>query len=372
MSRTNSTIATLAVAAVAVTAAGSMLLWQPHGLAPNALAQSNTASGKPATGTERAADPVWAASATGRVEPRGGEVRLFAPVAGQISDVIVAENDRMFAGDLMVKLDDGDHLARIAAAKAETLVRRKERNEEKTEPATGLALDRRNAEDRLETAETELFEARQSFDALLAKRKTGNATTEIVNLRQQVAQKESAVEEAKRQLDRLEANEQMPLPDRLEAALTQARSDLRLAYEALERTRIRAPKDGTVLRVDAKIGELAGPSSPAPLLSFGDLSKLMVKAEVEDRDIDKVHVGQRVVVRVDAFPGQDFKGRVSSMAAALGAPLIASRGPRRPNDIDVLEVMVTLDDGQKLLTGMRVDTFFVANETASAPTRQTQ
>jgi len=367
MAKLDSTIATLAVAAVAVTAAGAMLLWQPHGLASRALAES-TAAAKAPNETDRKQDPIWAASATGRVEPRGGEIHILPQATGPITAVLVSDNDRMYAGDLMVKLDDADPLARIAAAKAETLVRRKERDEEKPEKPTGLALDRREAEDRLEVAETELFQTHQNFDSLLASRKSGTATTELVNLRQEVAQKQSAVDEAHRQLARLEATDGMPLPDRLEAALTQSRADLRLAYKALERTRVRAPTDGTVLRVDARVGELASPSAE-PLLSFGDLTTMKVKAEVEDRDVDKIHLGQRVIVRADAFPEEDFTGRVTSIASALGTPHITSRGPRRPNDVDVLEVMVTLDAGQKLITGMRVDTFFVANETATADTK---
>ena len=205
MSNINSTIATLAVAAIAVTATGAMLMWQPNALAPSALAQSAAAKAASSSDSTKAADPTWAASATGRVEPIGGEVRIVSPVGGLIKEVIVVAKDRMFAGDLMVRLDDGDQLARIAAAQAETLVRRRERDEEKTEKPSGLALDRRNAEDTVEASERELFEARQNFDSILSQRKSGTISTEIVNLRQAVAQKKSALEEARRQLARIEA-----------------------------------------------------------------------------------------------------------------------------------------------------------------------
>ena len=52
-----------------------------------------------------------------------------------------------------------------------------------------------------------------------------------------------------------------------------------------------------------------------------------------------------------------------------GAPRIATRGPRRPNDVEVVEVMVDLDGHPPLFTGMRVDTFFkLDNNQASAVT----
>jgi HlyD family secretion protein len=69
-------------------------------------------------------------------------------------------------------------------------------------------------------------------------------------------------------------------------------------------------------------------------------------------------------VRTDAFPDKDFTGRVTSIASALGSPAIITRGPRRPDDVDVLEVVATLDNAAEMVTGMRVDVFFAHPETA--------
>ena len=80
-----------------------------------------------------------------------------------------------------------------------------------------------------------------------------------------------------------------------------ARTELRLAFVELDRLTIRAPIAGTVLVVNAKVGELATPSSPQPLISLGDLSTLRVRAEVDERDVGKIKLGQKVVIRADAF-----------------------------------------------------------------------
>jgi HlyD family secretion protein len=143
-----------------------------------------------------------------------------------------------------------------------------------------------------------------------------------------------------------------------------ARADLSAAELGVEHTRVRAPFDGTVLNVTAKKGEVAAPSPENTLLIFGDLSTLKVRAEVEERDAAKIRVGQRAVVRADAFPDQDFEGRVSSIAQSLSTPTIVTRGPRRPNDVEVLEAVVDLDGLPPLLTGMRVDVFFRHDATA--------
>ena len=361
MLKIDSTISTIAVAFLAAAGVGALLTWQPNAMTPGALANTPALS---AADAAKKADPTWAASATGRVEPADGEVRIVSPVGGPIADVLVDSNDRVLKGDLLVRLDDTDHLARIASAIAEADVRRRERNEEKA-AATGLVLDRRNAEDALDGAERALFAARQAFDLALARRKNDTSFNagDLINLRNAVSDKQAALVDARQKLAAIDARTDLPLPERLDASLTQARADLKLAYQALERTRVRAPSDGTILRINAKRGEIAAPSPELPLLVFGNLSTLKVRAEVEERDINKVRLGQAVVVRADAYPDREFKGRVTSIASALGSAQIASRGPRRPNDVDVLEVIVTLDGGE-LVTGLRVDVFFALQDSA--------
>lgn len=370
MVKLDGTISTIAVAFLTAAAVGAILTWQPQANGRSALANTSqggtniAAAGSDAAGRS---EPTWAASATGRVEPMDGEIRIVSPVSGQIADVFVGMNDYVLKGDLMVRLDDGDHLAKIAAAAAEVDVRLRERDEEKAD-VPALAGERRKAEDALDVAERAVFAARQRFD--MARVSGSVAAPDLVNLRVAVNERLAEAREARNKLADVEARNGMPLPDRLEAALTQARSDLKLAYQALERTRVRAPADGTVLRVNAKVGEVAIASPELPLVTFGNLSRLKVRAEVEERDINKIAVGQKVVVRADAFPGKEFKGKVTSIASALGSASITTRGPRRPTDVDVLEVLVSLDEGGELVTGLRVDVFFALQETAQkAPLR---
>jgi len=300
--------------------------------------------------------PQWAASATGRVEPKGGEVRIASEVGGKIAEVLAKTNDQVKAGDLLLRLDDSDYYTKITAAAAEAGVRERERSEEQV---TGLGVDRRNAEDAVAKAHRDVFAAHEAFDAAYRAAKQSRGTEDAVDAaRKDLAEKQDALADAQKKLTEVDAKPDMPLPQRLESSLALARSDLTSAELALERTRVRAPADGTVLNVLAKVGETAVPSPDSALVVFGDMSSLRLRAEVEERDAAKVHVGQRVVVKADAFPDKTFEGTVTSISQSLGAPRIASRGPRRPNDLEVVEVMIDLDGHPPLFTGMRVDTFF--------------
>lgn len=312
--------------------------------------------------------PQWAASATGRVEPKDGEIRIASQVPGKITEVLAKTNDKVQAGDLLARIDDQDYYIKIAAAAAEAGVREREREEE---AATGLAQNRRDAEDAVAKAERGLFSARETFDDALRALKSGKGKAE------DVGKARDKVEEAKADLDQnhdalaaVEAKDGMPLETRLESSLAAARAELSASEVGLERTRIRAPSDGTVLNMIARTGETAVPSPDSALVVFGDLSALRVRAEVEERDAAKVRVGQKIVVKADAFPDREFDGVVTSISQSLGAPRIASRGPRRPNDVEVIEVMVSLDGHPPLFTGMRVDVFFKLESSASATAPQ--
>ena len=112
-----------------------------------------------------------------------------------------------------------------------------------------------------------------------------------------------------------------------------------------------------MLQLNAKKGEIVAPSPEHPLAVVGDMSNVRVKAEVDDGDVAKIKVGQKAFVRSINYPGRDFEGTVADLAPTMATPRISARGPRRPSDIEVLEMTINLDGKVPLLPGMRVDAF---------------
>ena len=121
---------------------------------------------------------------------------------------------------------------------------------------------------------------------------------------------------------------------------------------------IRAPHAGEVLQVNAKAGELASPSATQPLLILGDVSALRVRAELDERDLGNVKVGQAVIVHADAFGSREFAGKVSFIAPLVERGRLSARGQNSQTDIDVVEVQVDLTDPGPLTVGMKVDVYF--------------
>jgi len=324
------------------------------------------------TGAAKAAPakPEWAASAPGRVEPSAGEVRIGAQLPGRIAEVLVAANDKVEASDLMVRLEDDELLPRLHAAATEVAVRKRERDS--ADAAGRPAQDRRAAEDALSNAERQLAQTRDDQDRVSKLRRNGSGSDADVDKAREATNKaRDRLASAREGLRKALVAENLPPPTRPEAALTAARAELSLAEAALEKTRIRAASAGTVLQVNAKAGESAAPSPEAPLLVIGDLSSLRVRAEFEERDVGKLRVGQAAVVRSDAFPGRDFEGKVTFLAQSLGPSRLGQRGPRKPTDVDVLEVLIELSGNPPLLPGMRVDVFMRGDATARSGAKQT-
>lgn len=362
------------LAATAAAIAIAIFVWRTPSTGPHmpsgTVASETTTTAQPAVTPAPApapavAKPVWAVSAPGRVEPKTGDVRISPQAAGRIAEVYVSLNQKVVAGDMLIKLDDSDIEARLAAADAEASVRKRDRD---TENVTGPARDRRNAEDAAFTAERLYSLNRAELDRWIDARKNGLATdADLAKARETVVKAREAMVAARAALRRSLADTQVA-QTRLEAALSAARSELAAVDAAAERMRIRAPIDGTILQLNAVPGESVAPSPENIVVVMGDVSALRVKAEIEERDIGKLRIAQPAAVRSDAFPGREFEAKVTAFGQSLGPSRLGQKGPRRLADVDVLEVTLELTGHPPLLPGMRVDVFLKPDSQAASTT----
>ena len=314
--------------------------------------------------TELADKTSWAAVAPGRVEPRSREIKIASPLPGRVVDVPVRANDDVFAGELLVRLDDDEALARVAAADAQVALSKRARNDQATPAASA---DRRKAEDAAYDSERSVADAQATLDRVSADRRAGNGSpADLDAARSALSKAKDQLRERQDALAKLKAPDSA-LPTRLEGELNVARAEWTLARAALEKTRIRAPGDSTVLQVDAKKGELAMPTSEVALMVLGDVSALRVRAELDEQYLGRLRVGQRVLVRAPAFRGREFDGKVAAVARIVGPG--RARGPRKFSDVDVLEVVIDLASPGPLVVGEQVDVYFSSEASEQAQTQ---
>jgi len=312
------------------------------------------------TGAQEPARPnnedrtLWQAVAPGRVEPWSGEIKIGSAAIGRVGEVLVKVNDTVFAGEALIRLDDEEARNRHAKAELQYSLRKRARP-----AAQGKAIDRRKYEDALGDAEQAVGAERAAVDrAAASKRGGGGSDDDLAAARKRLSSAREQLQQRRTELAKYEADAPAVAPSELEGQFAMARIDLRGAEAALDHLIVRAPTAGTVLQVNIRPGELASPSNPQPLLVLGDVSKLRVRAEIDERDYGEIRVGQQVVVRSPAFRGRDVTGTVSSVAPIIDAARISARGQRNLNDVNVAEVVIDLAERGPLAVGMKVDVYF--------------
>lgn len=214
--------------------------------------------------------------APGKIEAKT-QVKVSADIMGKIVVLAVKEGDPVRRGQLMLQLDDRQYRAyhdqaRATAASAQARVREAEQALRAGE-ATYRRQEALFAQKLLSDAEWE-----QATSAIVTARAAAQAA------RQEVARAEAAV-----------------------AA----------AADNLRKTRFEAPFDGVVSALNVEVGEnvITGTmNNPGTeILVVSDLSRMLVRADVDETDVVDMRVGQKARIFVDALPDTSFPGTVTEI-----------------------------------------------------------
>jgi HlyD family secretion protein len=260
---------------------------------------------KTATVTTKGPDNV-ALEASGYVVPCR-QVRISPRVPGAITLLNFEVGQKVKKGELLAQLDDSNYQADIAQAEAAVQAARS-----RLEEATNGALPE------------EVNQARTALD--VAKSKLELVTNELDRAEQlgdSVTQSEldqllSAKKDAQAQVasldDKLNLIEKGPRPERMkaiQAEVKQAEALLSKARYLLDNTRIVAPLDGTILEKNAEVGEILRPEVlSVSLCSLADMSTMEVEIDVQERELQKVSVGQSCTVIPDAYPNKKYTAKI--------------------------------------------------------------
>jgi RND family efflux transporter MFP subunit len=140
--------------------------------------------------------------------------------------------------------------------------------------------------------------------------------------------------------------------DRAESEARAARALADASLRRLDDFMVRAHADGTVLRRDVEPGQIA--DVPDALFWVGEPRPLRVNAEVDEEDIARIQVGQRVLLRADAFPGQALPATVVQIT------------PKGDTARKSYRVRMSLPDDTPLHIGMSVEANIVLREEPAA------
>jgi HlyD family secretion protein len=268
-------------------------------------------------------------AAPGRVEAVSEEVRVGSELSGRLKVVRVEEGDRVQRGQVLAEIQNDDYRARVREEEATLAEREAVLNNAKSEAVRRRGLADRNviSRDEAERYERAYQVAQAQYD--------------------QAAQHFALVDADTREEDRAKAEAQVATA---EAQLAEARADLEKSY-------IRAPLGGVILRKLRHTGESVSTQFDSPVVTMADDAVLRVRLDVDESDVAKLRVGQRAYVTAEAYGDHRFWGRVVRVGGILGKKNIRTDEPSEHVDTKILETLVELDRGQRLPLGLRVDSF---------------
>lgn len=225
-------------------------------------------------------------TASGKIQPEV-EVKIAPEVSGEIIDLPFQEGDYVNKGDLIVRI------------KPDTYVSAKERAE--------AAVN--SSKSQLMQAEAALLQAEQTYN------RQKKLYEEKVISPSEYEAAEASYLQSKAQVEASRFN------------VESAEATLKEAKENLFKTTIYAPSSGTISLLSVEVGErVVGTAQMAgtEMLRIADLSRMEVRAEVNENDIVRVSLGDTAIIDVDAYLNKKFKGVVtrianSSVGSATGA-----------------------------------------------------
>jgi HlyD family secretion protein len=263
-------------------------------------------------------------SASGEIKPKKN-INISAQIPGRIVKIGVVEGQEVKRGDFLLNLDSSQYEANAERDKAFIQASRAEKIK----------------------ADAQLRRNKSAYD-----RQKNLYDNQLISREQ--------LDQAKTQLDIAEATSRA-----LDFQIDQAQASLKSSMDNLAKTVFSAPIDGiiTSLRVEegevAIIGTMNNPGTV--LMTIADLSVMEVEVEVDETDVVGVKLGQEADVRVDAFPDEIFKGRVTEIgSSAIQRSGVASTTTQESKDF---KVVVTLEDpGKKLKPGLSASADIVTAE----------
>ncbi len=295
------------------------------------------------------------AAGPGLVEAVSEELRVSAQIGGRLDRVLVDEGDRVKAGDVLAVIDNRDLRARVASAEAELRLREAERRrvvngartQERREAAAALV----EADAVLQHAITEQTRQHNLLEAGASPRADADTADRVARVAR------ARVDAARERLDLINADAREEDQARAESEVSLARARLDEARAQYDKTFIRSPIDGVILRRLRQAGESVSTQFDSPVVTLANDHVRRVRVDVDETDVAGVAVGQPGYVTADAFGDRRFPGRVVRVGQSLGRKNVRTDEPTERVDTKVLETLVELEDGHELPLGLRVQAF---------------
>jgi len=246
-----------------------------------------------------------AVASSGTVNPVS-QVSVGSQVSGQIREMHADFNTEVRRGQLIARIDPESFEYKVRQASADVeAARAAVLNAQANVTAVMASVSKARLE--ADNAQRDLVRKQDLLGRnFISQAEADNARNLAGTLAEALKVAQAQLEVARAQVGSAQA-----VVRQRDAALAQARVDL-------ERTEIRSPVDGVVIKRSVDVGQTVAASLQAPELFIiaRNLQDMQVEAAIDEADIARVRAGQAVTFTIDAFPGRSFEGRVGQIRKA--------------------------------------------------------
>lgn len=272
-------------------------------------------------------------------------VDVVSNLHAEVLEIPVKEGDRVTKGQVLAVLDDTDIKKEVAIAKNDYDLALSTCAEQDKAARNGYA----KAVQDMKTAQANYDRTKVLYDS---------GDIPLVDL--ETAQ--NTLNDAKRQRNSFTVKDGTAVADdsyRLQ--IEKAKFDYEKMQEQLEDTEIKSPIDGTVVRVNTKVGRFADAVEDSePLFIIENLDVLEMEIQVSEYSIGKVEVGQEALITADILNGDSVRGEVVSIS-----PTGEEKGGGSTERVIPTKIRI-LDSNTKLIAGITAKAQIVLEESENA------
>ncbi len=259
-------------------------------------------------------------------------------VAGIIQEIFVDDGDLVKKGQLLFKIDN----------KAQLI------NEENAALSASY-YDLGSNQDKLEDARNSIQLAREKLktDSLLYVRQLNLFNQNVIS-KVELEQKELAYQSSQNALSN-SLIRYSDLKRQINFSAKQAKNNLALSSKSASDFEIRSDIDGRVYSVLIEKGDLVGPQ--VPLAVLGSADNFILEMQVDEYDIAKVNLNQRVLITMDSYKGQVFEAKVTKINPLMNersktfiVEATFTKAPQRVFPNTSFEANIVLESKKKVLT----------------------
>ena len=274
-------------------------------------------------------------------------VDVVSNLHAEILEIPIKEGDKVIKGQTLAVLDDSDVKREVEIARNNYDLAVSTCNEKNKEVRNGYA----KAVQDLKTAQDNYNRTKILYDG---------GSVPLVDLETA----ENGLHDAEREKDAYTVkNGSAVADDSYRLQIEKAKFDYEKAKEQLQNTVLKAPIDGTVVRVNTKVGRFADKmENDAPLFVIENLDNLELEIKVSEYSIGKVEVGQEAEITADILNGEPVYGKVASIS-----PTGEEKGGGSSERVIPTKIQIT-DNNTKLIAGITARASIILEESEDALT----